>query len=342
MQTLEKQVSIEIVDGTKGSKQANISKKSVLLDYPCSSASSCTPYVVTLNRGRYQFECWGAKGSGNGSPGLGAYTTGIIKITKLSSFFINIGATAATGSGAPAIFNCVPYSSKAQCFGGGATDVRLYNGDSWENTQSLISRIMVAAGGGGAEWVNSKGGNGGAPKGGDGYTAVGSYPSDSLLSQATYGATNEKGGYCPTTYSLNGATRSIFQGSFGIAGYSTSSTDMGGIGGGGYYGGGTPDYGGGGSGGSSFISGHLSCNSVKNSTTISASGSNVHFSGIKFSNTKMLAGNTAMPLLSGEAGTWNDSNWRFRLTIIEREICTISSQKKPLLNIILYICIVQK
>ena len=341
MQTFEKQVLIDVVDDTKGSKKANISKKSVLLDYPCDSPSSCTPYIVTLNVGRYQFECWGARGSGSGTPGLGAYTSGIIKISKLSTFFVNIGATAETSSYPSAIYNCVPFSSTTYCYGGGATDVRLYNSDSWMNTKSLISRIMVAAGGGGAEWPKSTGGNGGAPNGGDSYTALGGDMSYSVSPNPTFGATNEKGGYCTTTYRLD-KDRSVFPGSFGIAGYSTTSDDMGGIGGGGHYGGGTPDYGGGGSGGSSFVSGHPLCNSVKNSTAISASGSSVHFSGLKFSNPKMIAGSSTMPLPTGGDGTWSASNGRFKLTIVEREICTLSLQRKIHLNVLFYICIAHK
>mgnify|MGYP003762511417 CR=1 FL=1 len=52
---------------------------------------------------------------------------------------------------------------------GGATDVRLVSTEEWYDNVSQISRIMVAAGGGGAEWAGFKGGNGGEIVGGSGY-----------------------------------------------------------------------------------------------------------------------------------------------------------------------------
>ena len=46
-------------------------------------------------------------------------------------------------------------------FAGGATDVRLATSEKWWENETLISRIMVAAGGGCAEWTASIGRNGG-------------------------------------------------------------------------------------------------------------------------------------------------------------------------------------
>ncbi|MGX4438155.1 glycine-rich protein, partial [Clostridioides difficile] len=49
--------------------------------------------------------------------------------------------------------------------GGGATDIRLVNGD-WNNEQGLLSRIIVAGGGGGA-FSKTPAGKGGGFKGGN-------------------------------------------------------------------------------------------------------------------------------------------------------------------------------
>ena len=333
MKALNNHVLVDVVDVSKGTKKVNVNKDSILLNYPCSSTYYCTPYLLTLSPGRYQFECWGAKGIGNGSPGLGAYTSGVIKLNDISTFFVYIGATGT--------FNSVPNGIKADCIGGGATDVRLSYAESWHDTKSLISRIMVAAGGAGAEWVMTKGGNGGAPDGTEGYS-IASQELMATISPPTLGATNTRGGYCTTNYTIHSNQRSIFEGSFGVAGYSLSSNDLGGTGGGGYYGGATIDYSGGGSGGSSFISGHPSCNSVKNSTTITASGSSVHFSGMKFSDTKMFQGNSSMPLPSSENGIWKESNGRFKLTILRIKVCSISLKRKMKLSLLLYTCILLK
>ncbi|WP_447515590.1 glycine rich domain-containing protein, partial [Clostridioides difficile] len=111
------------------------------------------------------------------------------------------------------------------CNGGGATDIRLIGG-SWDNEQSLLSRIIVA-GGGGRNNFETKGGDGGGDAGGDGSKA------DSKGTQ-TNGGKGEAG----------------LDGSFGKGGsaVSASSGENYGGGGGGWYGGGSGYNAGGGSG----------------------------------------------------------------------------------------------
>ena len=52
---------------------------------------------VTLPRGKYIFECWGASGGDGGgdsaraSGGKGGYAIGYIKLRKKSQFYINVG-----------------------------------------------------------------------------------------------------------------------------------------------------------------------------------------------------------------------------------------------------------
>ena len=217
-------------------------------------------------------------------------------IHKATQFYVYIGATGH--------FNCVKddeYPISGQT-GGGATDLRLVATDNWYDKESLISRIMVAAGGAGAEWSNNIGGNGGELVGDSGF----------------YGK-NECKGASQTSGSdeCNTFDRSApYPGSFGIAGVPPPSQDHGGIGGGGYYGGTSYDYSYVGSGGSSFISGHKGCDAVMNSTSpIIHSGYNIHYSKLVFTNTKMIAGNKTMPLPSGSEGKWDSDEGAFKITM---------------------------
>ena len=285
-------------------KAGNIkrTRKSITFDYPCDSTAKCTPVSIILNRGVYKLECWGAKGNywsvpdiGASIPGLGAYTSGEIVIYKTTQFFIYIVTTG--------YFNCYKGTSLSNgIIGGGATDVRLVSSENWYDNESLISRIMVAAGGAGAEWANNIGGNGGELIGGSGL----------------YGANECKGS---SQTSGNGSCKSFpnsipYPGSFGSAGVPAQSNDYGGIGGGGYYGGTSYNYSYVGSGGSSFISGHKGCDAVLNSSsTIIHSGYNIHYSNLVFFNTKMIGGNKTMPLPTGNEGIWDSSKGSFRITM---------------------------
>lgn len=276
-------VSYKIADPSRGSNKVQLLiKKSLVFDYPCDSFSVCSPYNVTFAPGKYMFECWGAAGRGI-KHGKGAYTSGVLSIASKKTLYIYIGATGlynsalkTTGSGSPS--------------GGGATDVRFDYHDHWYDMNSLISRIMVAAGGGGSEWYTSIGGDGGAPNGGQSFTSQVNSPTSSVFSTPCYGATSTKGGYCPSTYRIDGVDWVGLSGSFGIAGYSDTSKDMGGFGGGGYYGGASTDYSGGGSGGSSFISGHPFCTAVKNKIPVELADNPIHYSGISFFSPSMIEG----------------------------------------------------
>ena len=173
--------------------------------------------------------------------------------------------------------------------GGGATDVRLVNGN-WDNTSSLISRIMVASGGAGmisSSYYNKA--FGGTLHGN---TALTSYNEN----QGKPG-TQISGGTAPTKYSS--ATSNGTAGSFGKGGQgganATSSTYGGGGGGGsGYYGGsggsGFSEGATSGGSGSSYISGYAGVNSVEESTTITHTNQTLHYSEKYFIGGKMLEG----------------------------------------------------
>ena len=139
--------------------------------------------------------------------------------------------------------------------GGGATDIRLVSGN-WNDFDSLKSRIMVAAGGGGATtW--SRGSYGGAAGGLFAYD-VPYYATGSWGYTLNTGATQTSGG---VGFVSSNAGRHGQSGKFGIGGNGNTSSGYGGGGGGGYYGGAGGGDGGpmtcSGSGGSSYISGHI-------------------------------------------------------------------------------------
>ena len=179
--------------------------------------------------------------------------------------------------------------------GGGATDVRLTSG-SWDNTKSLISRIMVAGAGGSASSsaiYNNSGENsessGLVGNSGGYYSGHGDKSAYGVGAGQTFGGT---GGTNLNSYGTN------YSGSFGKGGTSNSySSGVGSSGGGGgYYGGGAgAGTGGGGTGhgaggGSSYISGLAGVNSVKEMTTITHTNQTLHYSGKYFIGSEVIAG----------------------------------------------------
>ncbi|MCC0641850.1 MULTISPECIES: glycine rich domain-containing protein [unclassified Clostridioides] len=140
---------------------------------------------VTLKPGKYQIECWGANGGSNAnlSPekyknACGGYTTGIFAFNENKNVYIYVGKDGTTVyddiadpsrrgfNGAGLTYEYVLSSSNLAFDGGGATDVRTIGG-AWDNPQGLLSRFIVAGGGGG--WTNDKY-TGGTGKGG-GFTS---------------------------------------------------------------------------------------------------------------------------------------------------------------------------
>lgn len=271
--------------------------------------------------GTYKIELWGAQGGSYGNQGgLGAYTSGLISLNKDEELFVHVGGQATSitggyngGGNGSASYNAVG--------GGGATDVRV-------GSNTLYSRIMVAGAGGGSDYYASVGSAGGA---GGGLTGLsGSFYRSAGTNTYTVatGGTQTSGGIGAVGYAA------ASNGTFGIGGNSYHNHGSGG--GGGYFGGGGGSYNssvvGTGGGGSSYISGHTGCVAIKSSTSIEPrNGTNEeicaigttdnlcseHYSGKKFTNTVMIAGNASMP---NPFGTTNivgkTGNGYARITII--------------------------
>ena len=291
-------------DGLGTISRSEETKKSFVLSYPCSSNYYCTPYVLKLKEGTYKFECWGSSATTwKSTPGLGGYTSGIMYINQETTFYVYIGAQG--------FFNAMKErNASSDPAPGGATDVRLNYSENWWDNSTLISRIMVAAGGGAAEWDVAIGGNGGGLNG-----TPGQYYSTPCL-----GATQTSGSECGQRSRDDVVYYSPSKGSFGSAGVidPVLKNDYGAIGGGGYYGGTSYPYSFSGSGGSSFISGHQGCDAVKEQTeNIEHTGQPNHYSGFVFTNTVMISGNSTMPLpTSSSERSIHYGLGAFRLTLV--------------------------
>jgi hypothetical protein len=259
-----------------------------------------------LGEGIYIFECWGATGGVlQTSGGRGSYVSGRIKLNYTTNFFLFVGEKGVAkgteqtfngGGGTHYNASSTVYKHAYSSSGGGSTDIRL-SGGPWDSFESLKTRIMVAAGGGGeSNYVSNSninvgnpqpGGNGGSLVGEDGnYSMCVNCQTNSSHISATGGQQQKGGavgGYYPRSCGYS-------NGKFGIGGKACYDKWPSSGGGGGYFGGGgggvTTHRLGTGAGGSSFVSGYSLCSAItENSTSgyITFNGS-VHYSGLFFTN----------------------------------------------------------
>ena len=265
-------------DTLKGDKTIEVVVDTLLNKTTVFSYTGASQEYEVPKDGYYYIEMAGAEGEGDYN-GAGAKTSGYIYLEQGEMLYFYVGGTDGYNGGGQGSTRSNIYS------GGGATDVRLVSGE-WDNNSSLISRIMVA-GGGGVESHGGYGGPGGTLYGGDGvYNITGTYTGTIANG---LGGTQNSGG---AAGAFNWTGTAPTAGSFGKGG--TGNSDYGGNGGGGYYGGGGSGVSsgskGGGAGGSSYISGYAGVNSVEESTTIIHTNQTLHYSGKYFIGGKMLAG----------------------------------------------------
>lgn len=267
--------------------------------------------------GNYVIELWGAQGGSvdGAAGGKGAYTVGTISLNKDDILYIYVGGegkatTKNVTENADGGYNGGGGSggdgwSRSFGSGGGATDIRLVSG-LWNDTESLASRIMVAAGGGGAysgyhdgDRFND-GGYAGTLTGGNGSHSTGHCYGEGGT-QVAGGIITASTASCESTYPRTP------QGGFGYGGAGTSSKATGG--GGGYYGGSRSGHIASAGGGSSYISGQIGCISIKSDQLIEPLDDCIqptfniecsyHYSGKRFTKTDMAAGNEEMPTHDG-------------------------------------------
>lgn len=283
--------------------------------------------------GVYKMETWGA--AGGGLEGNGAYTKGEIYLEQGTNIYVFIGqsgslgtagnnSASTVGQGAAATWNgggaggnaggstTYPYANyRGGSSGGGATDIRLIIAPSgiYNNTMSLRSRIMVAGGGGGTNpfsitYDNDRG-NAGSLSGQWGAAQPSVYLS--YISKRGNGGTQISGN--ALGIGENGAISGSTVDCHGHCG-----------GGGGYYGAnggkstGSSCFMLGGGGGSSFVSGCDGCNAIDINGV--STDQPIHYSGYKFNNIVMIAGNEVMPSPSGSIETGHDGNGYAKITYI--------------------------
>ena len=282
--------------------------------YPCTDNTKCDPVTVTLVPGKYFVELWGAR-SGKDyyskTTAKGAYVSGYLELWQERTFQIHFGGVGTDGKSSKSEGgnNGGGFGRTNGCAGGGATDMRL--------DDSLQSRIIVAAGAGGGE--RSMTGHGGGLNGLIGQSSqcgssryfldISSQPGN----QTHGGIGGYKEGY-----------GSADSGGFGYGGNTLKSENGGGGGGGGYFGGGATPCVCSASGGSSYISGYKGCWSVINSSSIITKDDPFHYSGLYFTEGKMIEGNQIMPLpgLSYTEGIGNDGPGAIRISPVSNSLYT--------------------
>ena len=270
---------------------------------------------IAPQTGTYKIEVWGANGGDATTedvPGVtytggrGGYTSGNIRLNSQDSLIIQVGGAGTDsvwnvdlgevaggyngGSGVYGQYN--DFNHRSWGTGGGATDVRLVNG-SWNDFDSLKSRIMVAAGGGGAYDQSGSGDHGGSAGGLSGYNGTNTQDPNVEWGSNGFGGTQNSPGY---NYSR--ANSSLWPYSPDVYHYSTFGfASLGTVpaagGGGGYYAGGNSGHVQSAAGGSSFISGYTGCNAINASSTsdnIIHTNQPNHYSGKVFTSGVMIDG----------------------------------------------------
>lgn len=266
---------------------------------------------VPSKSGAYKVELWGASGGNAGTNlgGKGGYTSGNLNIESGKRLYVYVGGAGSSTSGENLIsggFNgggsASGLNGNSAIFssGGGSTDIR-YNASN--DFDSLKSRIMVAAGGGGTYKDNDlapKSGDAGGLIGNDGISLISEYSAGTGGKQNQGGYAECSNNYCGDSWA-NTTYGDKYFGGFGSGGESVIGAYAGG--GSGYYGGGASLYtGAGAGGGSSYISGFLGCNSISSESTVNniiQTGQSKHYSGYVFKDGMMRSGTDEMPNYSG-------------------------------------------
>lgn len=276
---------------------------------------------ITLPKGIYKLECWGAQGGSYNatyaSGGTGGYTTGILNLSDDTILYLYAGGqgscgttttyTVTTGGG----FNGGGNAAYRGGAGGGASDVRI-------STDSLYARVIVAGGGGGAYAYSTSykavGGAGGGAAG-----KAGSYYSTTYSLWAGSGglATEGGSGGAGSTGNYSGKAGTFGQG--GNSGYKYNSTTYysGGAGGGGWYGGGSAgNYLGssrtracGGGGGSGYVYTSSTASNYPSGCLLNSS--------YYLTDAQTVAGDTSFMSPTGAAETGHTGNGYVRITVIK-------------------------
>ena len=259
---------------------------------------------ITLPKGQYKLECWGAQGGTYSSykGGPGGYSVGNIILTKKETLFFYVGGAGTTSTAAG--FNGGGTGINKGRGGGGASDIRI-------GQDSLYARVIVAGGGGGAgvhDANTNPAGCGGGLYGGDGYYNY-------TTGQYITGKTRSGGSASQTEGGKSWRTQSSSTGTFGKGG-NASGYSCGGGGGGWYGGGGAYDndsdsdgrWGGGGSG---YVYTSSTASNYPSGCLLNSS--------YYLTDAQTIAGNTAFTSPTGTNETGHAGNGYIRITVIKAD-----------------------
>lgn len=258
---------------------------------------------ITLPKGTYKLECWGAQGGNgaNGSSGLdsssgapggkGGYSMGTLLLPAKTQIYVYVGGkggciTSSTndynggfnGGGSGGVSGSMSRSGG----GGGATDIRF-------EQDSLYARVIVAGGGGATSWGPSN--EYGDAGGGESSIAGSNSPGLSNQTSGNAFGIGDNAKASSTSYNINGAGGGGWYG--GIS--STNSV-----------GGGSKTHGGGGSG---YV---YTSSTAKNYPSGCLLNSSYYLS-----DAKTIAGNTSFTSPTGSSETGHSGNGYCRITVIE-------------------------
>lgn len=189
---------------------------------------------ITLPKGTYKLECWGAQGgagscSSSGTAGKGGYSYGTLILSSSTTVYLYVGGQGGTGStSAAGGYNgggAVTYSNGAtnDCGGGGGASHIATSSGLLSSLSSSTSSILLIAGGGGGVGGGYYGGGGATISAGGGGSG---YVNNSKLTSAATIAGNisfaSPTGTIETGHSGNGYIRITVQANSNWA-YSTIS-----------------------------------------------------------------------------------------------------------------------
>lgn len=253
---------------------------------------------ITLPKGTYKLECWGAQGgNGTASPsnnsqlfgGKGGYSYGVFSPTSDTVLYLYSGgqgstATGSTSSGPNGGYNGGGAGSKngsnnsntqTSGGGGGATHIATTSGLLNTLSSSTASILLIAGGGGGA---------------GGWYGSFSTQSSDGGYGGGNSGGSAANGG----GYSVSGGTQSSGY-SFGQGASASTHVDQGG-GGGGYYGG-------------------YCSTGTSDSNICGGGGGSGYINTSKLTSASTIAGNTSFISPTGSSETGHSGNGYVRITI---------------------------
>lgn len=250
---------------------------------------------ITLPKGTYKLECWGAQGgysSSNsgievGMGGKGGYSVGTITLNQKTPIYIyagGVGSISGNGKADGGFPNggssWASDTSEGAGGGGGSSDIRI-------GTDSLHARVIVAGGGGGGGEDNETGGYGGGETGG---TSGSGTPGSQTAPSGYFGI----GGH--TSYDGGGGGGGWY-GACPVGGQTTPATSNSG------------DDTSGSPGGSGYVYTSSTAKNYPNGCLVNST----HY----LTNAKTIAGNTSFPSPSGTSETGHSGNGYCRITVIE-------------------------